>query len=174
MKLSGVKKKRDDVASRRRCVWGPGQGPPEFWSLAFSYFYQKRWFSQFRMGKMNFHHFLFRYTPGKNPCDTRGRSPSRGEEKCPMTTQLKELLTLGIHGWSTTLGVSFFVVFIYLENMRNLCFHDFSWFSKTSGMVPELFCKNVPESLHIQSWGTTLPRVNWCATDFVHLDTLTY
>jgi len=43
-----------------------------------------------------------------------------------MTTQLKELLTLGIHGWSTTLGVSFFVVFIYLENMRNLCFHDFS------------------------------------------------
>ena len=118
MKLSGVKKKRDDVASRRRCVWGPGQGPPEFWSLAFSYFYQKRWFSQFRMGKMNFHHFLFRYTPGKiysppgkNPCDTRGRSPSRGEEKCPMTTQLKELLTLGIHGWSTTLGVSFFCCF---------------------------------------------------------------
>jgi len=35
----------------------------------------------------------------------------------------------------------FFVDFIYLENVRNLCFHDLSWFSGTNGMVPELFQK---------------------------------
>ena len=34
-----------------------------------------------------------------------------------------------------------------------MCFHDFSWFLETSGMVPELFYKNVPESLYVENWG---------------------
>jgi len=30
-------------------------------------------------------------------------------------------------------------------------------------MVPELFDKNVPESLPIENWGTILPKVTWYA-----------
>ena len=37
--------------------------------------------------------------------------------------------------------------------------HDFSWFSETNGMVPELFYKNVPESLHTENLSTLLPRL---------------
>jgi len=63
---------------------------------------------------------------------------------------------------------------MYLENVRNLCFHGFSWFLETSGMLPKLFYKNIPESLNIQNWGTILPRATWCVTNFWHHNTLAF
>jgi len=39
-------------------------------------------------------------------------------------------------------------------------------------MVPELFCKNVPESLYVENMGTMLPMVTWCVTNFGHFITL--
>jgi len=33
-------------------------------------------------------------------------------------------------------------------------------------MVPELFYKNIPESLYIGCMCTILPRVTWCADNF--------
>jgi len=53
-------------------------------------------------------------------------------------------------------GACVLVNFIYCtyNNARNPCFHDFSWFSEASGMVPQIFYKNVPESLWVENWGT--------------------
>ena len=68
---------------------------------------------------------------------------------------------------------SFFVYFILKcswWNVRNP-FHDFSWFSETNGMVLELFCKIVPESLYR---GTMPPIVTWYVSNFGHLTKLTF
>jgi len=39
-------------------------------------------------------------------------------------------------------------------------------------MVPELFYKDVSESLYIENWGTISPRVAWIVTNFVYLGLL--
>ena len=70
--------------------------------------------------------------------------------------------------WSTTQGLPFLLISHTLKNVRNLCFNDFSWLSGTNRMVPELFCKNIPESLYIGHVGTVLPRVTWCGANFGH------
>ena len=49
--------------------------------------------------------------------------------------------------------------------------HDFSWFSEANWIVPDLFYKNVPESLHTENLATLLPRVTWSVAKFVHPST---
>jgi len=39
--------------------------------------------------------------------------------------------------------------------------------------VPELFSKNIPESVYTENWGTILPLVTWCATNFGHFTAFT-
>jgi len=67
-----------------------------------------------------------------------------------------------------------FFDFILYSNVRNLYFHDFSWFSETSGMVSELFCKNDPESLYRGYKGTIPPMVTWYVSNFGHLTKSTF
>ena len=69
-------------------------------------------------------------------------------------------------------GACFLFISYIWKNVRNMCFHDFSWFSEINGMMPELFCKNVPESLYIENMGTMLPMVTWWVIKFGHLTTL--
>jgi len=78
----------------------------------------------------------------------------------------------GILGGGPPRDFCFWFYIACLQNVRNLCFHDFSWFSETSGMVPELVYKNVPESLYIENMGIMLPRVSWCVKNFGHFTTL--
>ena len=86
--------------------------------------------------------------------------------------QAQERLTLlGNSGWWTTLGLLSLLVLYTYKNVRNPCFLEFSWFSETSGMVPDLFNKNVPEILYI---GTMLPVVTWCVANFGHLSKSTF
>jgi len=87
--------------------------------------------------------------------------------------QFRRYFCLGIQGGPPPRNFFLFILYTY-KNIRNLCFHDFAWFSEKSGMVAELFHKNVPESLCTENWGTLLLRVTWCVTNFVHLDTLTF
>ena len=58
-------------------------------------------------------------------------------------------------------------------HVRNLFFHDFSWFTETNGMVPGLFHKTV-SSPYIGSMGTIVPMVTWCVWYFEHLTMLTF
>jgi len=72
------------------------------------------------------------------------------------------------------LGTSFFVDFMYKKNVRKLCFHDFTWVSETNGMVPELFHKNVRESLYVGKMSATPPMVSGFVGNFEHHTTLDF
>ena len=69
-------------------------------------------------------------------------------------------------------GACIFWIHILIKNVRNLCLHHFSWFSETNGIEPELFYKNVPESIYIGCSGTILNRVTWCVANLGNLSKL--
>ena len=59
----------------------------------------------------------------------------------------------GKQGGAPPQGFFILLIIYTLKNFRNLCFHDFSWFLETNGMVPEFFAEFSYIGYHTTSFG---------------------